>query len=87
MEKTVQQHTLTYINNKLELTAVKEVVSFEDSEVVILLAEGGIKILGHGLTVSQLDTTSGKTTISGAVGSIIYTNMAGKVPLLKRIFK
>ncbi|MFI3229558.1 MAG: YabP/YqfC family sporulation protein [Bacillota bacterium] len=80
-------HTMAYANNKLELTGVQEVVSFEDKEVVLVLYKGGLKVLGHNLIVSQLDTATGKITIVGDVNGIIYTNQTAKVPLAKRLFK
>ncbi len=88
MEKTNNTpHTMAYANHKLELTGVQEVQSFEDKEVVLILSTGGLKVCGHELSVSQLDTATGKITIVGDVGSLTYTNQMAKVPLLKRIFK
>ncbi len=87
MEKVIQQHTLNYASNKLELSAVKEVLNFDDRQVSLILAEGGLKITGQNLAVSQLDTNSGKLTILGTIGAISYNNMSGKTPLLKRLFK
>jgi|AGTN01.2.fsa_nt_gi YabP family. len=81
------EHTLNYQKNRLTLTGVKEVKSFEDKEVVLNLADVGMLVKGTGLTVAELNLKTGLLRIDGTLDSVAYTRSHEKLGVIKRLFK
>ncbi|MBR5535874.1 MAG: YabP/YqfC family sporulation protein [Clostridia bacterium] len=75
---------------KLSLTACSEVVSFNESEVVLVTDEESVVISGEGLRVEEVSKMSGEIVIRGErIDSIIYRKGRGKSKesVIGRIFK
>ncbi|MFA5449625.1 MAG: YabP/YqfC family sporulation protein [Clostridia bacterium] len=88
MEENVYKgHTLNYAGGTITLTGVKDVKSFEEREVSLILENNGMVIKGRELTVSELNLKSGFVKISGTAESIAYNGGGTKEPMLKRLFK
>lgn len=75
----------------LELTGVKEVVSFDAKEVVLNTTLGALIIRGNDLYVKRLTVEKGEVDVEGQVDSFVYADKAGKAgdgdTLLKRLFR
>ena len=75
----------------VELTGVKEVVSFDAKEVVLNTTMGALLIRGDELFVKRLTVEKGEVDLEGRVDSFIYTDKPGKAgegdSLLKRLFR
>ena len=85
-------HKLLLQGRKMvELTGVKEVVSFDAREVVLNTILGVLIIRGSDLFVTRLTVEKGEVDLEGQIDSFVYADKAGKAgekdPLLKRLFR
>lgn len=58
---------------ELEITGVKEVISFDERGAVILTEDGELCVEGADVKISNLDTDSGRVSVSGRIDAIIYS--------------
>lgn len=83
-------HRLTLDNRKKAfVTGVKDVVSFDEKEILLQTADGRLQIRGSGLHVKGLDLEKGEAALAGHVDSLIYLSKDSprEEPLLKRLFR
>ena len=67
------EHTLMSENREsLEVTAVTDVTSFDESSVLIVLEEGARSVRGRSLRITQLDLDTGRAALSGEIVSLTY---------------
>lgn len=75
----------------VELTGVKEIVSFDAKEVVLQTTMGVLVIRGNDLFVKRLTVEQGEVDLEGQVDSFVYADKPGKAgdgdSLLKRLFR
>ena len=75
----------------VELTGVKEVVSFDAKEVILNTTMGALVIRGNDLFVKRLTVEKGEVDLEGQIDSFVYADKPGKAgngePLLKRLFR
>ena len=75
----------------MELTGVKEVVSFDAKEVVLNTTMGVLVIHGNDLFVKRLTVEKGEVDLECQVDSFVYADKPGKAgdgdSLLKRLFR
>lgn len=80
-------HILNVENrNKTTLTGIEEVISFSETQVELQTSMGQMIIKGKGLTMSKLDTDTGKLDISGEIELMEYTDIKKKRGLLEGLF-
>lgn len=88
-EKIIQ--TLTLENReRLIITGVERVESFNDENVVLATNKGKLNIKGCNLSISKLNVEEGKLTVNGIINSLIYSENnieKDKVGLIKKIFR
>lgn len=74
MEDLLQlPHKLTLSQREdLNVTGVTEVVSFDDTAVVLKTHLGVLTVLGNDLVLKTLSTEGGQVAVSGHVGSLQY---------------
>ncbi len=75
-EKNIQKmpHNVVMANcEKLSLTGVNSVGSFDENSIICYTSKGELIIKGDMLHIEQMDTTSGDMEIKGKVASLIYT--------------
>jgi len=87
-----RNHKLTLCGRKrLELTGVKDVGTFDDTEISLLTDVGKMQIRGEQLHVAKLDLGTGEVFVDGRVDSILYLNKGvrpgGGTSLLRSIFR
>ena len=94
MENSVQagSHKLLIQGRKFaELTGIKEVVSFDEKEVVLNTTIGVLMIRGNDLFVKRLTVEKGEVDLEGQIDSFIYVDKAGKggekESIVKRLFR
>lgn len=84
----VRKHEMTLIyNEKVTLSAVKSVPSFDNNAVEVVLDDAKLRILGENLEIDKLDLVLGELTLTGKVKSMTYYKGDLKKNLMKRIFK
>ena len=73
-EKNVNiSHRLTLENRKeAYMTGVKDVISFDEKEIMLQTADGRLQIRGSQLHVKGLDLEKGEAVLAGHVDSLIY---------------
>jgi sporulation protein YabP len=72
---SVGNHTL-YLQNResLHLNGVEEVVSFDDTSVVLKTVLGALSVDGEELRVKKLDTERGEVTVEGRLCGMVYVD-------------
>lgn len=66
-------HRLTLAErNKLTVTGVTEVVSFEDREVVLQTGMGILTVQGSQLQLKTLSLEGGQMEVEGSVSALVY---------------
>ena len=66
-------HSLTlHSRNRLTVTGVTEVVSFDDTAVVLHTGLGALTVLGRELQLKALTPDGGNVTIEGTVSALQY---------------
>ncbi len=84
-------HKLNLVNReRVQLTGVKDVISFDSAEVLLETVVGMLQFKGSDLQVKRLTLEKGEVDIDGKVDSMIYSNNQGKAKsagtILKRLF-
>lgn len=80
----IQETTMTgghkvQMNNRRSLlaTGVKDVVSFDNKEVVLETVEGMLQLKGEEFHVKRLTLEKGEVDIEGKVNSMVYSDRQG----------
>lgn len=81
-------HSITLDSRqKLKITGVTDVESFDEYEVVLNTADGILTVEGTGLHMEKLTLDSGDVLVTGTVNTLKYENApAVKGGLLSRLF-
>lgn len=82
---------LIQCRKSMELTGIKEVVSFDAKEVVLNTTMGTMLIRGNDLFVRRLTVEKGEVDLEGQIDSLVYADKPGKAgdgeSFLKRLFR
>ena len=71
----VKKHTIVIENRKkMSLDGIKDVVSFDDGEVVLITEYGEMTVEGRELHISVLDILGGVVELDGNVDAVYYTD-------------
>ena len=76
--------------NKLTLTGIVEVISFDDQKISLNTKLGNLSIKGEGLKLNKLDVQNGDVIITGTILSMIYSGknvVKNKENIIKRLFQ
>ena len=85
---TSSKHTLTLVDRKiLSVTAVDEVVSFDETTVTLSIGDRLLNISGGELTVTKLSLQDGEIVINGEIDAVVYFEQAKKKSILGRLKK
>ncbi len=79
--KTNNQNIILENREKISVTEVQDVESFDDELIQVLTTKGKIVIKGMNLQVKKLDIEDGKVVINGTINAITYlekTDTKGK---------
>ena len=80
-------HKLTLNQREsLNLTGVTEVVSFDDSAVILKTHLGTLHVLGENLVLKTLSVEGGQVAVDGHVSSLVYEAPRPE-RLLHRLFR
>ena len=86
MEKEGLPHKLTLDNrNRLGVTGVTEVLSFDENAVLLRTELGILTVLGQGLRLKTLSPEGGQVAVEGEVGSLSYEEPRQKGGWLSRL--
>ncbi|NBI07494.1 sporulation protein YabP [Senegalia massiliensis] len=59
---------------KLNISGVEQVESFNESQIVIYTVRGSLTIKGESLNISKLNLEDGNVKIEGTIESLAYSN-------------
>lgn len=80
-------HSLTLENReKLNLTGVSDVDSFNEQEVIAVCSCGELSVKGEMLHIEELNLETGTVSLSGKISSLTYSEKFSSASLLKRLF-
>ena len=66
-------HDLTLMGReKLTMTGVTEVVSFDETAVVLQTGLGLLMVHGQGLQLKQLSVEGGQVAVDGTINALVY---------------
>ena len=81
-------HTLTLTDRTiLTVTAVDEVVSFDDTTVTLSVSDRLLNISGKELSVTKLSLQDGEVVINGEIDAVVYFEQTKKKSILGRLKK
>lgn len=84
MTQVPQQLQLTD-RKKLTVTAVTDVKSFEEDQVILSTGLGELTVHGRGLQLKDLSAEAGRATVEGEITALIYQEPRQR-GLLGRLF-
>ena len=71
---------------KLTVTAVAEVVSFDENAIVLRTELGTLAVQGQGMQLKQLTREGGSVAVEGQIDSLFYEQVRQNGSLLRRLF-
>ena len=82
-------HKLTLKNRKqLEISGIKEVVSYNESKIIVQTTLGTLNIDGKNLNIKKLNLEQTNINIEGNINNLQYSNKSPHHKnILQRIFK
>ena len=87
MAEQEMSHGLSLEQRKsLTMTGVTEVVSFDDTAVVLRTSLGTLTVQGQGLRLKTLSTEGGRVAVTGAVSALTYEEPREPGGWLRRLF-
>lgn len=92
MEKTERTGSMPHQlimqeRERLELTGVLDVDSFDDTVVTVYTSQGDLTVRGRGLHIHRLDVEGGSLSMEGQVDSLVYTVSAPRGGFFSRLFR
>lgn len=72
---------------KLSVTGVLDVLSFDEGEIVCECGKGALYIRGENLHVGRLDLDKGDIDVDGLITSLVYEDSSQKGSFFGRLFK
>ncbi|PKM62592.1 MAG: sporulation protein YabP [Firmicutes bacterium HGW-Firmicutes-21] len=88
MNGNPSKHTLTLTDRHiLALTAIDEVVSFDDTVVTLSVGDRMLNVSGSELSVTKLSLQDGEVIISGEIDAVVYFEQTRKKSLLGKLKK
>lgn len=84
-----QHNVILEQRNKLILSGVTEVDSFEDDNVEIKTTKGSLTIRGNGMRMESYNSEVGDLVVNGDIFALVYTNDSATASggFFHRIFK
>jgi sporulation protein YabP len=75
--------------NKVTITGVEQVESFNDNTIILNTIKGGMTIKGEGLNVGKLNLDEGNVKIDGIINGILYNDKdsSQKGNIIGKIFR
>ena len=87
MAEEQMAHKMTLLGRKkLTMTGVEEVVSFDETAVVLKTALGDLVIQGSGLQLKELSPQGGQMAVEGNVSALSYEEPREARGWVRRLF-
>lgn len=84
----MEKHNIVIDNKeKISITDVKSVDTFDEEEICANLSEGGLVIKGRQLHIQMLDLDAGTAIITGEISMLSYVQKKTEKSLMKKLLK
>lgn len=84
----MDKHSIVIDNRqKISVTDVKSVDTFDGDEICADLSEGGLVIKGKNLHIQMLDLDVGTAEITGEISMLSYVQKKSEKSLVKKLLK
>ena len=70
----------------LDISGVKEVVSFDEEAISLETDIGRLEIRGEGMRINSFDTAVGDMMVTGYIYAVVYTKNTKPKSVIKRMF-
>ena len=81
-------HLILEDRERLTVSGVEEVESFDDTTIVMVTCQGALVVRGEGLHIEKLSLDGGDLKVEGAIDALMYEEGRGEKPgLLARLFR
>lgn len=67
------QNVMMEDREKMTITGVEQVESFNDNTIILTTVKGGMTIKGDSLNISKLNLEDGSVKIEGKINGVAYT--------------
>lgn len=85
---TTVQNVIIENRKRLNISGVKEVVSFDDETIMVDTELGKMTVKGEGLHIESFNTSTGDLTATGKVHAVVYMSDARTTGgFLSRLFR
>ncbi|MBU5257281.1 sporulation protein YabP [Tissierella praeacuta] len=86
--KIRNQNIMVEDREKMTVTGVEQVESFNDNTIILTTVKGGMTIKGEGLNIAKLNLDDGSVKIEGKINGVNYMNKEGTPKnIMGKIFK
>lgn len=79
-------HVILEERNRLSVTGVEDVASFDENEIVMTTAQGNLIVRGSGLHIGKLTLDSGEVSVEGQVTDLNYEETSPAGGFWSRLF-
>ena len=88
MAEEIKKHSITAESrNKVQITGVTDVLSFDEECVTADTSEGALVLRGRNLHISTLELEKGVLVLDGELDSFSYEHSMAKSSVFARIFR
>ena len=88
MEKSFIQNIILENREKLSVSGVKDILTFDEDEIMLDTELGTLRVTGSNLKVEKLSVDTGEVLARGEINSMTYTDEAvRKGGFFKSMFK
>lgn len=83
------QNILIEDRNRVTITGVEQVESFNDNTIILKTVKGGMTIKGGSLNIGKLNLDEGNVKVDGVINGIFYSDKdsSQKGNIIGKIFK
>lgn len=71
-------HLILEDRERLTISGVEEVESFDENTILLTTAQGALEIQGEGLHIEKLSLDGGDLRVEGRVHALLYESEAGR---------
>ena len=84
----MERHNIIIDNReKISITDVKSVDTFDEEEICANLSDGGLVIKGRQLHIQMLDLDAGTAAITGEISMVSYVQKKSEKSFVKKLLK
>ncbi len=87
MDDRKPHHLILNARNRLSVSGVSDVGSFDENSVVCMTSHGTLIVRGTGLKVDKLSIEGGELTVEGKVDCITYEDAQTQGGFFSRLFR